>query len=159
MQSKNNYIKSLSLIIFILIVAISCGNNPTDYGKFHKNHNLLLGTWTSTYNETFIYDGLTFTSAYSGSTTYKMEAEKIIWSSDYSGIIYGRYIENSCYGSSVVGLYYAVSFKDLSRNKVSISGAFKEGGKTGGGTLEEAISEFTIENGYFSTYSVCEKSE
>lgn len=158
MQSKNNYIKSLSLIIFILIVAISCGNNPTDYGKFHKNHNLLLGTWTSTYNETFIYDGLTFTSAYSGSTTYKMEAEKIIWSSDYSGIIYGRYTKNT-YSPEVVGLYYAVSFKDLSRNKVSISGASKGDGKKGGGTLEEAISEFTIENGYFGIYSVCEKSE
>lgn len=158
MQSKNNFIKGLSLIIFILIVAISCGNNPTDYGKFHKNHNLLLGTWTSTYNETFIYDGLTFTSAYSGSTTYKMEAEKIIWSSDYSGIIYGQYTENT-YLPEVVGLYYAVSFKDLSRNEVSISGAYKQDGKTGGIILEEAITEFTIENGYFGTYSDCERTK
>lgn len=154
MQSKNNFVKNLPLIIFILIVVISCGNVPSD-GKDGKS---LLGTWTSTYNETFIYDGLTFTSAYNSSITYKMEAEKIIWSSDTSGIIYGRYTTNT-YSPQVVGLYYAVSFKDLSDSQVSISGAYKSDGKTGTDTLQEAITEFTEDKGYYSVYSSCTKSK
>lgn len=157
MQSKNNFVKSLPLIIFILIVAISCGNVPSDE-KSHKNHNLLLGTWTSTYNETFIYDGLTFTYAYNSSINYKMEAEKIIWGSDTSGIIYGRYTTNT-YSPQVVGLYYAVSFKDLSDSQVSISGAYKNDEKKGTDTLQEAIDEFTEDKGYYSTYSSCTKSK
>ena len=51
-----------------------------------------------------------------------MKVKSIIWSSDASGIIYGRYTENT-YDSSVVGKYYAVSFKDLTDTSISISGA------------------------------------
>lgn len=157
MKTQKNLIKSISLIVFVLIVAISCDKRPTApiEGTTHKNHSLLLGTWENpTYSgETYIYSYGKFDGS-----SYKMNVGMIIWSSDTSGIIYGKYTENSYY-KDVVGKYYAVSFKDLTESSISISGAYKSGGKTGTATLEEAISEFTIDNGYFGTYSACERKQ
>ena len=135
------------LVVFLFIAIISCNKNP------YNDNSRLLGTWENpTYkDETYIYDGITFTS----SGSYKMKVKSIIWSSDASGIIYGRYTENT-YSPSVVGKYYAVSFKDLTYSSVSISGAFK-GGKMAADSLVEAITEFTINNGYYGTYSSCKK--
>lgn len=133
------------LLVFLFIAIISCNKNP---------YNRLLGTWENkqpNFTETYIYDGITFTS----SGSYKMKVKSIIWSSDASGIIYGRYTENT-YSPSVVGKYYAVSFKDLTDTSISISGAFK-GGKMAADSLVEAITEFTINNGYYGTYSSCKK--
>lgn len=133
------------LLVFLFIAIISCNKNP---------YNRLLGTWENkqpTYTETYIYDGITFTS----SGSYKMKVKSIIWSSDASGIIYGKYTENT-YSPSVVGKYYAVSFKDLTDTSISISGAYKDG-KMSADTLVEAITEFTINNGYYGTYSSCKK--
>ena len=151
MKLQKNIIKSLSLIVFVLIVAISCDKRPTA-------PNLLVGTWISTYNETYIYDGITFTSAYDGKNSYVVKVERVIYSSDTAGIIYGKYTENSYY-KDVVGKYYAVSFKDLTDSSISISGAYKSDGKTGTDTLWQAIKEFTIDNGYFGTYSACERKQ
>lgn len=132
------------LLVFLFIAIISCNKNP---------YNRLLGTWENkqpNFTETYIYDGINFDAG-----SYKMKVKSIIWSSDASGIIYGRYTENT-YDSSVVGKYYAVSFKDLTYSSVSISGAYKDG-KMSADTLVEAITEFTINNGYYSLYSSCKK--
>ena len=131
------------LLVFLFIAIISCNKNP---------YNRLLGTWENPKyrGETYIYDGITFDAV-----SYKMKVKSIIWSSDASGIIYGRYITNSFY-TNVVGKYYAVSFKDLTYSSVSISGAYKDG-KMSADTLIEAITEFTINNGYYSFYSSCKK--
>ena len=133
------------LLVFLFIAIISCNKNP---------YNRLLGTWENPKysGETYIYDGITFTS----SGSYKMKVKSIIWSSDASGIIYGRYTKNTNY-SSVVGKYYAVSFKDLTDTSISISGAYKKDGKIATDSLVEAITEFTINNGYYSFYSSCKK--
>ena len=135
------------LVVFLFIAIISCNKNP------YNDNSRLLGTWENpTYKgETYIYDGITFTS----SGSYKMKVKSIIWSSDASGIIYGRYTENT-YDSSVVGKYYAVSFKDLTDTSISICGAYKDG-KMSTDSLVEAITEFTINNGYYGTYSSCKK--
>ena len=136
------------LLVFLFIAIISCNKNP------YNDNSRLLGTWENkqpNFTETYIYDGITFTS----SGSYKMKVKSIIWSSDASGIIYGKYTENT-YSPSVVGKYYAVSFKDLTDTSISISGAFK-GGKMAADSLVEAITEFTINNGYYGTYSSCKK--
>lgn len=150
-KTFNKIYKGSLLVVFLFIAIISCNKNP------YNDNSRLLGTWISTYNETYIYDGKTFTSAYDGKNSYVITVERIIYSSDTAGIIYGKYTENSTYGDAVVGKYYAVSFKDLTYNNISISGAYKSDGKTGADTLVEAISEFTINNGYYSLYSSCKK--
>ena len=132
------------LLVFLFIAIISCNKNP---------YNRLLGTWENkqpNFIETYIYDGINFDAG-----SYKMKVKSIIWSSDASGIIYGRYITNSFY-TNVVGKYYAVSFKDLTDTSILISGAYKDG-KMSADTLVEAITEFTINNGYYSFYSSCKK--
>ncbi len=135
------------LVVFLFIAIISCDKNP------YNDNSRLLGTWENkqqTYTETYIYDGINFDAG-----SYKMKVKSIIWSSDASGIIYGRYTKNTN-DSSVVGKYYAVSFKDLTDTSISISGAYKNG-KMAADSLVEAITEFTINNGYYSFYSSCKK--
>lgn len=149
-KTFNKIYKGSLLVVFLFIAIISCNKNP------YNDNSRLLGTWISTYNETYIYDGKTFTSAYDGKNSYVITVERIIYSSDTAGIIYGKYTENT-YDSSVVGKYYAVSFKDLTYSSVSISGAYKEKGKIATDSLVEAITEFTINNGYYGTYSSCKK--
>lgn len=147
-KTFNKIYKGSLLVVFLFIAIISCNKNP------YNDNSRLLGTWENkqpNFTETYIYDGITFTS----SGSYKMKVKSIIWSSDASGIIYGRYTENT-YSPSVVGKYYAVSFKDLTDTSISISGAFK-GGKMAADSLVEAITEFTINNGYYGTYSSCKK--
>ena len=147
-KTFNKIYKGSLLVVFLFIAIISCNKNP------YNDNSRLLGTWENkqpTYTETYIYDGITFDAG-----SYKMKVKSIIWSSDASGIIYGRYTENT-YSPSVVGKYYAVSFKDLTYSSVSISGAYKEKGKIATDSLVEAITEFTINNGYYSLYSSCKK--
>ena len=135
------------LVVFLFIAIISCNKNP------YNDNSRLLGTWENkqpNFTETYIYDGINFDAG-----SYKMKVKSIIWSSDASGIIYGRYITNSFY-TNVVGKYYAVSFKDLTDTSILISGAYKDG-KMSADTLVEAITEFTINNGYYSFYSSCKK--
>ena len=135
------------LVVFSFIAIISCNKNP------YNDNSRLLGTWENkqpNFTETYIYDGINFDAG-----SYKMKVKSIIWSSDASGIIYGRYTENT-YNPSVVGKYYAVSFKDLTDTSISICGAYKDG-KMSADTLVEAITEFTINNGYYGNYSSCKK--
>lgn len=135
------------LLVFLFIAIISCNKNP------YNDNSRLLGTWENkqpNFTETYIYDGINFDAG-----SYKMKVKSIIWSSDASGIIYGRYTKNTN-DSSVVGKYYAVSFKDLTDTSISISGAYKDG-KMAADSLVEAITEFTINNGYYSFYSSCKK--
>lgn len=56
-----------------------------------------------------------------------------------------------------IGKWYAISYKGLTASSIQISGAHKYDGKTSTETLEEAMAEFTIENGYFAMYSDCVK--
>ena len=53
------------------------------------------------------------------------------------------------------GKWYAIAFKDLTDKAVKISGAY--GAKSSTATLEEAITEFTVDKGYFAYYSDCAK--
>lgn len=146
-KTFNKIYKGSLLVVFLFIAIISCNKNP------YNDNSRLLGTWENkqqTYTETYIYDGINFDAG-----SYKMKVKSIIWSSDASGIIYGKYTENT-YSPSVVGKYYAVSFKDLTDTSISISGAYKDG-KMAADSLVEAITEFTINNGYYSLYSSCKK--
>lgn len=113
--------------------------------------------------------------------TYTIENLYVQKFDDESGIIYGQYTyvldwekgvseepaEGDYYESwgkwfplneSLIGKWYAVAYKNLSSSELSYSGALNAAGSKAEPTLAKAIKEFTIEKGYFSTYSDCTKS-
>ena len=56
----------------------------------------------------------------------------------------------------LIGKWYADRYKNLSSDSVSLSAAYKKAdGKSAADTLEEAKKEFTVENGYFASFSEC----
>ena len=82
---------------------------------------------------------------------------------DNSGYIYGKFDDADHVGyNATAGQWYAIYYFDLTADSVKISGAADPAyTKYACDTLEEAIEEFTVENGYMSTasgkYSVCTK--
>ena len=56
-----------------------------------------------------------------------------------------------------IGKWYAISYKDLTKDSVKISGAYNQTRSTSCDTLEEAKQEFTAGNGYFNNYSSCSR--
>ncbi len=123
-------------------------NSPLEVG--------LVGNWTSTYNELFAITNIDLTNSYAGSSVYAGDNIRVVKISDTAGTIFIKYTSNT-YTPSVVGKWYAVSYKNLTSSSVSLSAAYKASGSSGTTTLDEAISEFTIENGYFGIYSECVK--
>ena len=127
----------------------------------------LYGKWTSSFGEVFEISKDYFKNYGEDWNGYEGDSIIIITNENdnASGTIFLKYTVSMnpdwSYSNTApdVGKWYAVSYKNLTKNSVSLSGAFKLGGKTSTETLEEAIQEFTVENGYFASYSECTKSE
>lgn len=128
----------------------------------------LEGTWVESGECGNSYYEISFNSFKNYGDTYESyEGNNLVireTSSD-SGYIYIKYTKsmNPDYSYSTnapdVGKWYAISYKNLTINSISIAGAYSDaaGAKTSTDTLEEAIKEFTIEKNYFGTYSECTK--
>ena len=126
----------------------------------------LIGKWKDSYSSIYEISQNEFSNY---SDTYRSYAGNnlvISKTSENSGYIYIQYTraadENWNYTTDKekapdIGNWYAISYKDLEENSIQLSGACKSEGKTSTETLKEAMAEFTIENGYFSTYSDCVK--
>lgn len=160
----------LCALLFVSFGFMSCQQeDETEYVNYS-----LTGTWVNSYSGgTSVYKitSSTFdnsgTSSYNGTTsTYDAYAGNNLLVSytnaeATSGYIYIKYTRamNPDYSYSEtapdVGKWYAIAFKELTASSVSLSGAYGTVSSTS--TLEEAISTFTIANGYFSTYSECVK--
>lgn len=144
----------LTALLMSALVAVSFTSCKSD-----DDDASIYGTWvnkTDTYTETYKITETMFSNGY-----YEGNNLTVIESSDSAGYIYIKYTKamNADYSYSEtapdVGKWYAISYKNLTDDTVSISGAYKSGGATSTETLDEAVSEFTIENGYFGTYSDC----
>lgn len=144
----------LTALLMSALVAVSFTSCKSD-----DDDASIYGTWvnkTDTYTETYKITETMFSNGY-----YEGNNLTVIESSDSSGYIYIKYTKamNADWSYSEnapdVGKWYAISYKNLTDDTVSISGAYKSGGATSTETLDEAVSEFTIENGYFGTYSDC----
>lgn len=162
----------LCALLFVSFGFMSCQQeDETEYVNYS-----LTGTWVNSYSGgTSVYKitSSTFdnsgTSSYNGTTsTYDSYAGNnlvVSYTNDEetAGYIYIKYTRamNPDYSYSEtapdVGKWYAIAFRDLTASSVSLSGAYNASGKTSTETLEEAISTFTIANGYFSSYSECVK--
>ncbi len=153
------------LAVFITVVslcAFGCKTQPEEV--FISD---LYGKWASSYGEVYEISKDYFKTYGTWGNGYEGDSIMIIpnENDNASGTIFLKYTVsmNPDYSYSDtapdVGKWYAVSYKNLTKNSVSLSGAFKLGGKTSTETFFEAIKEFTVENGYFDSYSECTKSE
>ena len=153
------------LAVFITVVslcAFGCKTQPEEV--FISD---LYGKWTSSYGEVFEISKDYLKNYGEDWSSYEGDSIIIITNENDndSGTIFLKYTVSAnpdwSYSNTApdVGKWYAVSYKNLTKNSVSLSGALKSGGKTSTETLEEAKEEFTVENGYFGIYSECTKSE
>lgn len=161
----------LFALVSVLAFSFSACNVTTEPEVEHvykqiDADDLLVGTWTggsTEWPESYTIKNTTFESkgSYKGNNLVVQKLDST------SGYIYIKYTvamnANYSYSDTApdVGKWYAVSYKDLGAEKISLSGAYKKGGATSCKTLDEAVTEFTVDNGYFGTYSSCtrQKSE
>ena len=124
----------------------------------------LIGKWKDSYGSIYEISQTEFSNYGENYNSYAGKNLVISKSTDNSGYIYIQYTraadKNWNYTTDKtkapdVGKWYAISFKELTNSSIKLSGAYGE--KTSTETLEEAITEFTIENGYFASYSDCTK--
>ena len=155
------------LAVFITVVslcAFGCKTQPEE--TFISD---LYGKWTSSYGEVYEIRKDYFKTYGTWGNGYEGDSIIIITNENdnTSGTIFFKYTVSMnpdpdySYSNTApdVGKWYAVSYKNLTKNSVSLSGAYKSDGKTSTETLEEAKEEFTVANGYFGIYSECTKSE
>ena len=155
------------LAVFITVVslcAFGCKTQPEE--DFISD---LYGKWTSSYGEVFEISKDYLKNYGEDWSSYEGDSIIIIpnENDNASGTIFLKYTvsknpdPDKSYSNTApdVGKWYAVSYKNLTKNSVSLSGAYKSDGKTSTETLEEAKEEFTVANGYFDFYSECTKSE
>ena len=154
------------LAVFITVVslcAFGCKTQPEEV-----SYSDIFGKWTDDSGSIYEITEDSFKNYGEGWSAYEGNSLEIIPNDDgKSGTIFLKYTvsknpdPDKSYSNTApdVGKWYAVSYKNLTKNSVSLSGAYKSDGKTSTETLEEAIQEFTVENGYFASYSECKKSE
>lgn len=161
----------LFALVSVLAFSFSACNVTTEPEVEHvykqiDADDLLVGTWTggsTEWPESYTITNTTFESkgSYKGNNLVVQKLDST------SGYIYIKYTfamnADWSYSETApdVGKWYAISYKDLGAEKISLSGAYKKGGATSCKTLDEAVTEFTVDNGYFGTYSSCtrQKSE
>ena len=152
------------LAVFITVVslcAFGCKTQPEEV-----SYSDIFGKWTDDSGSIYEITEDSFKNYGEGWSAYEGNSLEIIPNDDgKSGTIFLKYTvsmnSNFSYSNTApdVGKWYAVSYKNLTKNSVSLSGAYKSDGKTSTETFKEAIQEFTVENGYFASYSECTKSE
>ena len=164
----------LCALLFVSFGFMSCQQEDDDNGLPNgvyelSDNSALIGTWQSSYGEIFKITSTSFSNGGSWGDAYAGNNLVVSYTNDEetSGYIYIKYTRAYCSTHSDsttyiydedaadVGKWYAIAFKELTASSVSLSGAYGTVSSTS--TLEEAISTFTIDNGYFTTYSECAK--
>ncbi|MEI0490897.1 hypothetical protein R4J17_00445 [Brachyspira intermedia] len=141
-------------------------NNQTEKPawKQNANYSILIQDWYNEeqpqYNEVYQIrengnDKVDFlVPEPSGELSYSIVVTEIVWNSDNtSGIMYGTYNVAPSWSPDYLNKWYAISFKGLSANSLSLSQAMLSDGTAAVDTLEEAKSKFTVENNAFAQYS------
>ncbi len=141
-------------LMFVACLTLSACSNPAA----SSTSKAIEGNWVSTYGEKYVITGTDYDNYYGDSLYYSTTnlAFKDIDSS--SGYIYGQFDDEKHLGSGAkVGQWYALYYTNLTATSVKLYQPWKTGGKSACNTLEEAISEYTVENGYFSGSSECSR--
>ena len=163
--SAATFLGTLLVVVSLSFSLASCKTDDNNDDSLTSGI-ALIGKWKDSYDSTYEISQNEFSNYGYGYDAYAGNNLVIsITSNDFSsGYIYIQYTKAYCAEHSTydndspdVGKWYAISYKSLTASSIKISGAYKKGGVTSTETLEEAMAEFTIENGYFSTYSDCTK--
>ena len=163
--SAATFLGALLIVVSLSFTLVSCKTDDNNDDSLTSGI-ALIGKWKDSYDSTYEISQNEFSNYGYGYDAYAGNNLVIsITSNDFSsGYIYIQYTKAYCAKHSTydndspdVGKWYAISYKSLTASSIKISGAYKKGGETSTETLEEAMAEFTIENGYFSTYSDCTK--
>lgn len=163
--SAATFLGALLIVVSLSFSLVSCKTDDNNDDSLTSGI-ALIGKWKDSYDSTYEISQNEFSNYGYGYDAYAGNNLVIsITSNDFSsGYIYIQYTKAYCAKHSTydndspdVGKWYAISYKSLTASSIKISGAYKKGGETSTETLEEAMAEFTIENGYFSTYSECTK--
>ena len=165
--SAATFLGALLIVVSLSFSLASCKTDDNNDDSLTSGI-ALIGKWKDSYDSTYEISQNEFSNYGYGFDYYAGNNLVIsITSNDFSsGYIYIQFTraadENWNYTTDKekapdIGNWYAISYKSLTASSIKISGAYKDGGETSTETLEEAMAEFTIENGYFSTYSECVK--
>ena len=167
--SAATFLGALLIVVSLSFSLASCktadDDNPLPQGiEELSSDSPIIGKWKDSYGSIYEISQTEFSNYGESYNSYAGNNLVISKSSDDSGYIYIQYTraadKNWNYTTDKtkapdVGKWYAISFKELTNSSIKLSGAYGE--KTSTETLEEAITEFTIENGYFASYSDCTK--
>ena len=167
--SAATFLGALLIVVSLSFSLASCktadDDNPLPQGVEELSADSpLIGKWKDSYGSIYEISQTEFSNYGENYNSYAGKNLVISKSTDNSGYIYIQYTraadENWNYTTDKtkapdVGKWYSISFKELTNSSIKLSGAYGE--KTSTETLEEAITEFTIENGYFASYSDCTK--
>ena len=167
--SAATFLGALLVVVSLSFSLASCktadDDNPLPQGVEELSADSpLIGKWKDSYGSIYEISQTEFSNYGKSYESYAGNNLVISKSTDNSGCIYIQHTraadENWNYTTDKtkapdVGKWYAISFKELTNSSIKLSGAYGE--KTSTETLEEAITEFTIENGYFANYSDCTK--
>ena len=167
--SAATFLGALLVVVSLSFSLASCktadDDNPLPQGIEELSADSpLIGKWKDSYGSIYEISQTEFSNYGENYNSYAGKNLVISKSTDNSGYIYIQYTraadKNWNYTTDKtkapdVGKWYSISFKELTNSSIKLSGAYGE--KTSTETLEEAITEFTIENGYFANYSDCTK--
>ena len=169
--SAATFLGALLVVVSLSFSLASCktadDDNPLPQGiEELSTDSPLIGKWKDSYSSIYEISQNEFSNYGDTYLSYAGNNLVISKTSENSGYIYIQFTratdENRNYTTDKekapdIGNWYAISYKDLEENSIQLSGAYKYEGKTSTDTLEEAITEFTIDNGYFGIYSDCTK--
>ena len=162
----------IALSLSIFLASCKTASDPKDFlpqgVEELSADSPLIGKWKDSFGSIYEISQTEFSNYSETYDSYAGNNLVISKSTDNSGYIYIQYTKAYCeqhsnleytYDNDApdIGKWYAISFKELTNSSIQISGAYKYNAKTSTETLEEAITEFTIENGYFAYYSDCTK--
>ena len=140
------------LVAFVCACALftGCGPKPEKEKPVVDYVTPLVGTWKSEFTGgydqyTITAEKVTYESVFTGYDPYTWEGSLVKATDSY---IYVKKSDNK---------YYCTAYKNLTAQSCSLADAYKADGKTNAETLEDAKSEFTVENGYFNKYGEYKK--
>ena len=154
---------------FVAILALAgCKQNVEPEKNYYyvlplEANDSLIADWVDSTSTHYEITQNSFDNHGSWGNSYAGNNLVVLKSSDTAGIIFIKYTRamNSDYTYSAtapdVGKWYAISYKNLTASSIKISGAYKKNGKTACTTLKDAVKEFTVDHGYFATYTDCTK--